>query len=272
MFNLAAYLARVDLPETPGADVDGLAAVQRAQRLAIPFENLDVMLGRGIAIDSGSVFDKLVTRGRGGYCFEQNRLLGDALTALGFASRPLLARVWLGVSEPQPLTHTLTLVSVEGEEWIADAGFGGSFAPVMPLVDGVETASPDGALHRLERDGEFGWMLLRQGIPVGADGRAGGEGWQRQYSFDLRTVYENDLAIGNLWASTAPDSRFTQSAIVSLVLPRGFAALADRNYRRYSSEGETSAEIIDPRVYRMRLSLMFGLDLSVEEIAALGLF
>ncbi|WP_438452424.1 arylamine N-acetyltransferase, partial [Listeria monocytogenes] len=75
MFDLTAYLARIDLPETPVADVDGLAALQRAHRLAIPFENLDVKLGRGVAIDSASVFDKLVTRRRGGYCFEQNRLL-----------------------------------------------------------------------------------------------------------------------------------------------------------------------------------------------------
>lgn len=272
MFDLPAYLARIDLPEAPLADAEGLATVQRAQRLSVPFENLDVKLGRGIAIDSTSVFDKLVTRRRGGYCFEQNRLLGDALTALGFTARPLLARVWLGKTEPQPLTHTLSLVTIGGEDWIADAGFGGSYAPVMPLVDGAETEAPDGARHRLERDEEFGWTLLRDGVPVTTDGRGAGEGWQRQYSFDLRQVYESDLAMGNLWASTAPESRFTQFTIASIVLPRGFAALTDRNYRRSSSEGDTSGEITDPRVYRMRLGMMFGIDLTVEEIAALGLF
>lgn len=272
MFDLPAYLARIDLPEAPAPDVAGLAAVQRAHRLAIPFENLDVRLGRGIAVDSASVFDKLVTRRRGGYCFEQNRLLGDALTALGFETRPLLARVWLGMTEPQPLTHALTLVTIDGADWIADAGFGGSFAPVMPLADGAETEAPDGTRHRLERNEEFGWMLLREGVPATTVASGAGPGWQQQYSFDLRQVYENDIGMGNLWASVAPESRFTQITIASIVLPLGFATLVDRNYRRVSSEGETSGEITDPRVYRIRMSLMFGIDLSEEEVAALGLF
>ncbi|WEK45083.1 MAG: arylamine N-acetyltransferase [Candidatus Sphingomonas colombiensis] len=272
MFDLPAYLARVDLPEVPMPDADGLATLQRAHRLAIPFENLDVKLGRGIATDSASVFDKLVTRRRGGYCFEQNRLLLDALAALGFRARALLARVWLGMTEPQSLTHALSLVTIGGDDWIADAGFGGSFAPVMPLADGAETEAPDGTRHRLERDDEFGWMLLRDGVSASSDGRGAGEGWQRQYSFDLRPVYENDIVIGNRWTSTAPESRFTQLTIASIVLPRGFATLTDRSYRRHSGGGDTSAEIVDPRVYRMRLSMMFGIDLTAEEVAALDLF
>lgn len=272
MFDLPAYLARLDLPEAPKPTAAGLATLQRAHRLAIPFENLDVKLGRGIATDSASVFDKLVTRRRGGYCFEQNRLLLDALEALGFTARGLLARVWLGMAEPQPLTHTLSLVTIDGEDWIADAGFGGSFAPAMPLADGAETEAPDGTRHRLERDDEFGWMLLRDGVPATTVSTGAGAGWQQQYSFDLRSVYENDIVIGNRWTSTAPESRFTQINIASIVLPRGFATLTDRNYRRHSGDGDTSGEITDPRVYRMRLSLMFGIDLTVEEVAALGLF
>lgn len=272
MFDLTAYLARIDLPETPVADVDGLAALQRAHRLAIPFENLDVKLGRGVAIDSASVFDKLVTRRRGGYCFEQNRLLLDALAALGFAARPLLARVWLGMTEPQSLTHTLSLVTIAGSDWIADAGFGGSYAPILPLVDGAEAEAPDGSRHRLEQNDDYGWMLLREGVAVSTVPGAAGTGWQQQYSFDLRAVYDGDLETGNWWTSTSPDSRFTQLTIASIVLPFGFATLADRNYRRHSSEGTTSGEITDPRVYRIRMSLMFGIDLSTEEIAELALF
>ncbi|MFT3976760.1 MAG: arylamine N-acetyltransferase [Sphingomonas bacterium] len=272
MFDLPAYLARLDLPETPAADAEGLAALQRAHRLTIPFENLDVRLGRGIRVDSDSVFEKLVTRRRGGYCFEHNRLLLDALAALGFAARPLLARVWLGASEVTPLTHVLSLVTIDGVEWIADAGFGGSYAPVMPLADGAEASAPDGARFRLQRDETFGWMLLRNGDPRATDGRGEGEGWQPQFSFDLREVYETDLALSNHWVATAPESRFTQLTLASIVLPRGFAALTDRAYRRHSNEGDTSGEITDPRVYRIRMSLMFGIDLTTEDVAALGLF
>jgi len=272
-FNLEAYLERIGLKESPPATAEGLALLQRAHRLAIPFENLDVILKRGIAIDSASVFDKLVTARRGGYCFEQNRLFEDALIALGFIVRPLLARVWLGSEGPPPgKTHTLGLVAIDGQDWIADAGFGGSYNPPMPLVDGETAPAPDGAQFRLMRDPLHGWMLERNGDPATTDGRGPGEGWVPQFSFTLDPVFAADLILSNYWTSNAPESRFTKLRIVSGILPHGFASLTDRQYRRRNGEQEASGEIEDPRVYRMRLSLLFGIDLSVEEIAQLGLF
>ncbi len=271
-FDLPAYMERIRLPARPTLDHLGLAAVQRAHRLAIPFENLDIPLGRGIAIAPEAVFAKLVVAKRGGYCFEQNRLFLDALEALGFEARPLLARVWLNGEGVPPQTHTLNLVTIDGQAWIADAGFGGSYSPPMPLVDGTEAESPDGARFLLMRDAMHGWMLLRDGAPGSTDGRGGGPGFQPQYSFTTDAVWPADLAMGNHWTSTAPGTRFTTLKVVSIVLPHGFATLTDRHYRRRVGEEETAAEITDPRVYRMRLSMMFGIDLSAEEVAALGLF
>lgn len=270
-FDLDAYFERIRLPEAPGCDAEGLRVLQWAQRLAIPFENLDIPLGRGIRIDSESAFAKLVTARRGGYCFEQNRLFGDALAALGFTARPLLARVWLNAVETPPLTHTLLLVTIDGQDWIADAGFGGSYTPPLPLVEGAEAAGPDGAKHRLIHDTR-GWVLLRDGHPGTTDGRGAGEGWVEQYSFTLAEVAPVDLVLSNHWTSTAPETRFTELVVVSIALPRGFAALTGRSYKRHSAGEDTAAEIDDPRVYRMRLSMMFGIDLSAEEVAALGLF
>jgi N-hydroxyarylamine O-acetyltransferase len=272
MFDLDAYLARLTLKEAPAADVEGLAILQRAHRLAIPFENLDIMLGRGIRVDSAAVFAKLVTARRGGYCFEQNRLLLDALAALGFAARPLLARVWLAAVETPPQTHALSLVTIDGQDWIADAGFGGSYTPILPLADGAEAEAPDGARFRLERDAVHGWMLLRDGHPGTTDGRGTGEGFQPQYSFTLAHVWDADLVLGNHWTATAPESRFTQTCMASIVLPRGLAGLTDTLYRRRAGEDETIAEITDPRVYRIRLGLMFGIELTADEVEALGLF
>lgn len=272
MFDLEFYLARINLPARVTPDAEGLARLQREHRLAIPFENLDVRLGRGIAIDSASVFAKLVTARRGGYCFEHNRLFMDALTALGFEVRPLLARVWLGASETPPLTHTLSLVTIGDRLWIADAGFGGSYAPVMALANGWHAEALDGASFRLERHETHGWMLSRQGDPGSTDGRGTGEGWQPQYSFHETEVFDADLALSNHWTSTAPASRFTQATIASIVLPHGLAGLTDRHYHRRAGDNTTRADITDPRVYRMRMSLMFGIDLTPEEVAALGLF
>lgn len=272
-FAIDAYLTRIGLKERPAADAEGLATVQRAHRLTIPFESLDIALGREIAIDSVGVFAKLVASRRGGYCFEHGRLFLDALDALGFEARPLLARVWLG--DPQavpPQTHTLALVTIDGVPWIADAGFGGSYSPPMPLAEGEEAVAPDGARFRLARDPEFGWMLSRLGNPGMTDGRSTSSDWTNQYSFTLDPVFPSDLALGNHWVSHAPESRFVQNRIVSIPLPHGFATLTGRDYKRVTQAETNAGEITDPRVYRMRLSLMFGIDLTVEEVAALGLF
>lgn len=265
-FDLEAYLARIRMPARPTLDAAGLARMQFAHRLAIPFENLDVWLERPIAIDSESVFAKLVTAKRGGYCFEHNRLFLDALAALGFAAEPILARVWLGATATPPLTHTLARVLLDGQDWIADAGFGGSYVPPMPLVDGAEASAPDGARFLLERD-DAGWMLLRNGDPAFTDGRGGDCGWQPQYGFTGETAPACDLAMGNHWSCTAPGARFTTHRVVSIILPHGFASLTDRQYRRKAGETATEDLITDPRVYRMRLSMMFGIDLTADEAA-----
>ncbi|WP_093333209.1 arylamine N-acetyltransferase family protein [Sphingomonas rubra] len=259
------------MPARPTVDAAGLARLQRQHRLAIPFENLDVLLGRGIAIDGAAVFAKLVGARRGGYCFEHNRLFGDALAALRFEARPLLARVWLGADGVPPLTHVLSLVEAEGRAWIADPGFGGSYAPVMPLKDGAEAEAPDGAAFRLSHAGPHGWTLSRRGPVATTDGRIAGEedGWQPQYSFTLAPVYDADLQMGNWWSQSHPASRFTRVAIASVVLPHGFASLTDHRYRRSAAGQEAEGEITDPRVYRMRLGLLFGIELSAEEAGAL---
>ncbi|WP_419807666.1 arylamine N-acetyltransferase family protein [Sphingomonas sp.] len=271
MFDLPAYLSRIGLPARVTTDAEGLHRLQRAHRLAIPFENLDIALGRPIAIDSAAVFAKLVVARRGGYCFEQNRLFGDALAALSFVARPLLGQVLLSGTPSPPGTHALSLVTIAGQNWIADAGFGGSYAPPMPLTDGAEASAPDGARFRLQADGD-GWTLLRDGDPCTTDGRGGGPGWRPQYRFTLAEVDDAAIAAGNDWAATHADSRFVAHRIVSIVLPSGFARLTDRDYHRQVGDAVSEGEITDPRVYRLRLSLMFGIDLTREEVAALGLF
>jgi N-hydroxyarylamine O-acetyltransferase len=269
-FDLEAYLTRIRLPAAPAADVEGLATIQRAHRLVIPFENLDIRLGRGIRIGSDSVFAKLVTAKRGGYCFEHNRLFADALAAMGFTARPLLARVLLGTSGTPGLTHMLLLVTIDGQDWIADAGFGGSYAPPMPLIDGAEATAPDGAsFHLIE--GDRGWVLVRDGTAGATDGR-GGAGPVEQYCFKLTEVMQADLDMSNHWTATAPGTRFVDMTIVSIALATGYAAMNDHKCGWHEGGEDTMTQIDDPRVYRSQLSKMFGINLSEREIALLGLF
>lgn len=270
--DLDAYLARIGIGVTPDANTAGLAAVQRAHRLAIPFENLDVRLGRGISLDPAHVFEKLVRKRRGGYCFEQNQLFLRALTAIGFDARPLLARVWLMATGIPPRTHTLNLVRIDGADWIADAGFGGSYSPPMPLIDGAEATAPDGALFRLSITEDHGWLLERRGDPTLTDGRTTSSDWQPQYSFTLENVAGIDLEMSNHWTATRPETLFTTRSIVSICLPSGFASLTDRHYNRRNGDQHVEADIESATAYRLRLNFVFGIVLDDVEVGGLGLF
>ena len=251
---LDLYLTRIGFAGEASPDGATLAQIVRLHPAAIPFENLDIPLGRGISLDPEALAAKLVTGRRGGYCFEQNGLFGAALRARGFAGRPLLARVWLeaapaGADVP-PRTHMLALVTIDGAEWIADAGFGGSDMPPMRLRDGEETVI-DAVHHRLRRDDAFGWMLERDGA--------------RQYSFTRDRVFPADLALANHWVSTAPESRFVRLRIASIVTDGGLVSLLGA---RLSHAG-TATDLADPAAYRAMLDERFGIAVTDAEAALL---
>lgn len=264
----AAYLGRIGMAAPPAPDPAGLAAVVQAHRLAIPFENLDILLGRGISLDQQAVFAKLVTARRGGYCFEHNLLLSRMLAHFGLPTEPLLARVRMGLPEGTvpPRTHLLLMARIGGQTWLADAGFGGGYGPPMILAETDPVAGPDGVLHRLRRVGERGseageWLLERS-----ADGAAT---WQAQYSFDAVPVPRADIDCANHWTATRPDTRFTTLHIASRVTPTGMAALTDH---QFSATGEDGRTVTDPRQWRCLLNETFAIPLDADEIAALPLF
>jgi N-hydroxyarylamine O-acetyltransferase len=263
-FHLSAYFARIGLSVPPSSDLVGLAAIQHAHRLAIPFENLDVILGRGVSIAPDAVFAKLVTRRRGGYCFEQNGLFLRALEALGFVARPLLARVWVGgTGEVPPRTHTFNLVTIDGREWIADAGFGANYVPPLLLEADTEATTDDGAHHRLRVDPVYGWRVER---------RMPGEEWLPQYSFTTDRVFPVDLAMSNHWTASAPGSRFTTMRIMSRVLPDGLVSLTDRRLSYQRLAGREEREMESAAAYRAALADLFDIRLDADEVRRLGLF
>src|ERR1051325_366706 len=117
--NLDAYLARIGHTGSREASLATLRALHLLHVGAIPFENLDVLLGRGIRMDLESVEQKLVRDRRGGYCFEQNTLFAAVLRALGFKVDAFLARVRWNVPQENrtPLTHMILRVEIDGRPW-----------------------------------------------------------------------------------------------------------------------------------------------------------
>lgn len=212
---LGAYLNRVGLEGAPARDAGGLAELHGAQFPAIPFENLDILSGRGIDLSPDVVFEKLVTARRGGYCFELNGLMLLVLRTLGFDARPILARVHL-TDPPSGRTHQLNLVTLDDHLWIMDVGFGagGPRAP-LPLRAGVTDCGVAG--FELSRREPWGWMLRTH--------EAGG--WRESYSFDLDHVTTEDIEVANHYTSTSPNTHFTQLAVVSLPTAEGRISLRD---------------------------------------------
>lgn len=250
---LGTYLARIGIDATPTIDPEGLLTLQQAQRRSIPFENIDVLLGRGINIESDAIFTKLVASARGGYCFELNALFLRALRTIGFEARPLLGRVWLGATDVPPRTHTFNLVRLRDVNWTADAGFGGGDAPPMPLRVGKHSGS-DGVSHELKRDDAHGWMLTRDDIP--------------QYSFTEAEVWPNDLAQANHWTATAPTSRFVRNLFVSVMTANGLRKF--NRSRHLPNDRETA--VMDAHALAEQLRREFGIQLSEDEIADLPKF
>ena len=197
--DLDAYCARVgyDGPRTP--TLSTLHAITAAHTRAIPFENLDVLLGRGIDLDPAAIFAKLVVRRRGGYCFEQNGLLLTVLEALGFAVAPISARVrWQRPRDfTPPRTHVFLRVELDGASWLTDVGVGGmSLTAALRLAADVEQTTP----HEPRR-------LIREGARWFHQARLG-DVWHDVCEFTLEEMPAIDRELGNWYTSAHPQSHF----------------------------------------------------------------
>lgn len=227
-FDLDAYLARIGIDAPRKNDARALTRLHRAQAFAIPFENFDVLLGRGVSLAPEALCAKLLGERRGGYCFELNGLFELALEALGFAPTTLLARVYRADGTPGPKTHQLARLVIDGTPWIADVGFGrGSLREPIPLEADV-VHDQDGQVVRLRRDGEH-WVYQL---------RSRGE-WRNQYRFDFSEVLPVDRELGNHYTSTHPSSPFVQYPMVTRPTPTGRVALLGDRLRTVTGDDET---------------------------------
>ena len=250
LFNLDLYLARLNYSGNIQATEDRLETLHRAQAYTIPFENFDILLGRGITLEPAALYDKLVHRARGGYCFELNGLFLMALQAIGFEARALLARVHL-VDPPTGRGHQLILVTLQGKQWIADVGFGGPGLRAPIPFELNHPTTQDGQTFRLVETEPFGIML--QAL---TDTQ-----WQNLYSFDLGHVFPADITYGNHFTSTHPSSFFTFARVAALPRPNGRVALFNSTLRTVTPNGEHVQELVEGQPYLDALKTHFGIEL-----------
>jgi N-hydroxyarylamine O-acetyltransferase len=266
--DLDAYFHRVGYAGNRTPTHDTLRELQLRHAEAIPFENLNPLLGWPVRLDPASLEQKLVRDGRGGYCYEHNLLFRDVLESLGFRVVGLAARVLLNVPEGaiRPKTHVLLLVEVAGQTYLVDVGFGGQ-TPTAPLrlEAGIEQRTSHGSF-RLIRAGD--------GFVLEADVR--GE-WKPLYRFDLREQHLVDYEVANWYVSTHPGSHFLNALLAARPATGRRYGLWDNELSMHTVGGATEKRIISnvaelkgvlTDLFRLTLPAAPGLEPILERIAA----
>lgn len=243
-----AYFQRIGYSGSRSPTRDTLFALHRAHLFSVPFENLDIHLGRRILLDETSIADKIVSRKRGGFCYEQNGLFAAVLRALGYDVTLLEARVQTREWESgTPFDHLTLVVQLE-ERWLVDVGFGDSF--LEPLrFDFPGSQHQSNGVFRVTQHGDSG-VYARQ--------TSAGE-WNDEYLFRTQPRQLQDFVVGCDYHQTSPESHFTRQRICSLATTTGRITLSDRRLiitedgRRREYELETESD------FQRYLEMHFGI-------------
>lgn len=261
--DIDAYLARIGYQGSREPSITVLDALTCAHSQSIPFENLDVLLGRPIHIEPRRLYDKLVVARRGGYCFELNGLFLELLLQLGFAARPLGARVRLGTTDrtiPLQRTHLTLAVTLGGQDWITDVGVGAtSLTRALRLEDGLLQATSHD-LRRLVRENGKWFHQVRHA-----------DQWIDVYEFTGEDMPMVDREVANWYTSTHPGSYFRQQLTAALALPEGRrVTVFGKTLKFRDADGRTQEQELDsPQALQAALREHFGIDLPIEELRSI---
>jgi N-hydroxyarylamine O-acetyltransferase len=212
-FDLKSYLRRINYTGEIAATFNVLTKVTEAHAKAIAFENIDAALSIPIQLSPETIFDKLVARNRGGYCFEQNGLLLWALESLGFDVKPVSGRVRLRFtdrSQVGPRTHVFLRVDIGKESFLTDVGMGSaSLTGALKFIEDVEQETPHDT-RRIVRDSNLWYhQVLYDGV------------WKDACEFTLEEMPPIDREIANWYTSTHPQSHFRDKLVAARARDNG---------------------------------------------------
>jgi N-hydroxyarylamine O-acetyltransferase len=266
--DLDAYCARIGYRGPRMATLETLRALHALHPASIVFEAIDVLLDRGIDLAPAAVDAKLIGSGRGGYCYEHNSLFARVLTAIGFEVETLVGRVhWMKQpgDPPRPRTHMALRVTIEGERWLADVGFGGA-VPTEPLR--MDDTRPQPTAHEPFRVIPFGHGLLVQSLH---DGR-----WQSLYELSQEPQLAVDYELPNWFTATHPSSHFRHRLIVARTTPEARHSLLNARLTVRTPDGQVERRVLDADGIERVLRDVFDLPVEpawrsiIERAAAAG--
>ncbi|NEW04940.1 arylamine N-acetyltransferase [Paenibacillus sp. SYP-B3998] len=245
-----AYLERINYNGPVDKSVSTLAKLQECHLHTVPYENLDILQRKPLSLDREELFEKIVIRRRGGYCFELNALFGWLLRELGYTVTDFMARFWRDEPNlPPKRRHHVLKVGVGEETYLCDVGVGG-IVPRLPIqmVEGLEHQQGD-ELYRLEQDTYYGWMLCE--FKKGQ--------WSQLYSFTEEPQLPKDFVMATYWCENAPESIFIKEAMVAIRTQDGRNSIAGNEFRIFTSDGVKTFIPQSNEQYKEGLITFFGL-------------
>ena len=246
--DIQAYLERIGYAGPTESTLETLRAIHHSHLLTVPFENLDIALGRKISLNQEAFVRKIVGNKRGGFCYELNGSFAALLRALGFRVTLLSARVASGDGGESPEFDHLTLRVDLDEPWLADVGFGELFLEPLRFQVGIVQRDPAGTF-RLVQSGDR--LHLEK---VNAD-----SGWRKQYSFTLQARHLEEFSGMCHYHQTSPDSHFTKNRICSLATQEGRITLSGMKLI-LSSNGQREERVLTSELeWRDELRERFGI-------------
>lgn len=265
--DLDAYFARIGDDGSREANLATLNRIVEAHVRRIPFENLDILIGRGISVEPADIERKLVHEGRGGYCFEQNSLLESVLGALGYEVRGISARV--RIQQPRSFTpartHLFLRVELDGKTWLVDVGVG-----ALSLTSAIELKldTPQETPHETRR-------IVATGDWEGFDQRSPdallyhqvlfGDRWEDVCEFTLEEMQPIDRVLGNWYTSTHPDSHFGSRMTVARSSESGRVTLQGAELKHRGADGRAvSRSLQNDAEVLTALREEFGLDIPAD--------
>jgi len=246
--HISEYLARIGIVRPASADAGGLCLIHRAHQMAVPFENLNIHLGEPISLAADDLVAKIVTRRRGGFCYEVNGAFALLLEALGFQVTRVAARVYGGGTLGPPFDHLALVVRpADGSgPWLADVGFG-SHSTYPLLLDRREEQDDPGGRFQIVPAPDDDLEVLKDAEP--------------QYRLERRTRMLDEFVPTCWWQQTAPQSHFRMNVICSRLTEDGRISIAGRTLIRTSGGTKTEHDLPDDAAVLAAYREHFGIEL-----------
>lgn len=243
---LQSYLDRIGYSGPIEPTLACLRAVHRCQAMTVPYEDIDVQLGVPLTIGIEAIYDKIVTRRRGGWCYELNGILCWALTEIGFDVTRVAGGVLRETVGDWAISNHLVLLVKLDRTYLADLGLGDAIREPIPLAAG--TYRQGSLAFGLEYLPDCYWRFRNHGF-----------GYPPSADFKAEPADEAALAGRCQWLQTAAESRFVQNLIVQRMEPEAVLALTGRVLRRKTADGQDKTLLNSPAELAATLEREFGI-------------